>query len=138
MRVLEHALDDLVEGPKMSAAKITTPVGMRLQSRLADKTARTAVVGLGYVGLPLLVEFAKSGYEAIGFDLDARKIAEVTAGRSYIADVPNSDVSALTQAGRLRATADFTELGNVDTVNICVPTPLRKTKDPDMSYVVSA
>jgi UDP-N-acetyl-D-glucosamine dehydrogenase len=109
-----------------------------LHERLTNKTARVGVVGLGYVGLPLLVEFARSGYEAVGFDLDARKVATIGEGRSYIPDVPDSDVSEFRGAGRLSATTDFAALKTIDTVNICVPTPLRKTKDPDMSYVVSA
>ena len=89
-------------------------------------------------GCPLLVEFARSGFEAIGFDLDAAKITAIADGRSYIPDVPDSDVRELRDAGRLSATTDFSLLEGVDTINICVPTPLRKTKDPDMSYVVSA
>ena len=109
-----------------------------LHERIANRTARVGVVGLGYVGLPLLVEFARGGYHAIGFDLDAAKVAAIGEGRSYIPDVPTSDVTTLRAAGRLSATTDFAELATVDTVNICVPTPLRKTKDPDMSYVVSA
>jgi UDP-N-acetyl-D-glucosamine dehydrogenase len=109
-----------------------------LHRRIADGSARTAVVGLGYVGLPLLVEFARSGYEAVGFDLDERKVAEVNAGRSYIPDVTTADVAALRAAGRISASTDFAQLATVDTINICVPTPLRKTKDPDMSFVVSA
>jgi UDP-N-acetyl-D-glucosamine dehydrogenase len=90
------------------------------------------------VGLPLLVEFARCGYQAVGFDLDAAKVDAITRGRSYITDVPDRDVDGLRQAGRLFATTDFAQLTGIDTVNICVPTPLRKTKDPDMSYVVSA
>ena len=109
-----------------------------LYNRLADGTARVGVVGLGYVGLPLLVEFARSGYQAVGFDLDRAKVDALTAGRSYIPDVSDRDVQSLRSTGRLVATTDFAELATVDTVNICVPTPLRKTKDPDMSYVVSA
>ncbi len=96
------------------------------------------VVGLGYVGLPLLVEFARSGYHAVGFDLDTAKVGAIAEGRSYIPDVPTDDVRSLKQAGRLSATTDFAQLATLDTINICVPTPLRKTKDPDMSYVVSA
>jgi UDP-N-acetyl-D-glucosamine dehydrogenase len=109
-----------------------------LHQRLANRSARVGVVGLGYVGLPLLVELARSGFEAVGFDLDAGKVGLIQDGRSYIPDVPHHDVAALRRAGRLRATTDFSELHAVDTVNICVPTPLRKTKDPDMSYVVAA
>jgi UDP-N-acetyl-D-glucosamine dehydrogenase len=122
----------------MEPSRAMTSLASRLQSRLADRTAAVGVVGLGYVGLPLLVELARAGYEAIGFDLDERKVAAISEGRSYIPDVPTADVAALVAAGRLRATTDFSELVKVSSVNICVPTPLRKTKDPDMSYVVSA
>jgi UDP-N-acetyl-D-glucosamine dehydrogenase len=96
------------------------------------------VVGLGYVGLPLAVELAKSGFHATGIDLDDRKIDAIRAGRSYIPDVPTADVQELGAAGRLDATTDFAVVAELDTINICVPTPLRKTKDPDMSYIVSA
>jgi UDP-N-acetyl-D-glucosamine dehydrogenase len=100
--------------------------------------ARVGVVGLGYVGLPLLVEFARSGLHATGIDLDAQKVAAIERGVSYIPDVPSADVAALAAAGRLRATTSFAVVSELDTINICVPTPLRKTKDPDMSYIVSA
>jgi len=113
-------------------------IATSLHGRLTDRTARVGVVGLGYVGLPLLVELARSGYTAVGFDLDATKVRTIGEGRSYIPDVPDHDVETLQKAGRLSATTDFTQLATVDTINICVPTPLRKTKDPDMSYVVSA
>ena len=122
----------------MEPARPMTSLASQLQSRLTDRTAAVGVVGLGYVGLPLLVELARAGYEAVGFDLDERKVAAISEGRSYIPDVATADVSALAAAGRLRATTDFSELVKVSSVNICVPTPLRKTKDPDMSYVVSA
>jgi UDP-N-acetyl-D-glucosamine dehydrogenase len=96
------------------------------------------VIGLGYVGLPLLVEFARAGFDATGIDLDGRKIEAINRGESYIADVPGDEVAAKVRSGRLRATTDFGVLRELDTVNICVPTPLRKTKDPDLSYIVSA
>src|ERR671915_1510321 len=109
-----------------------------LLDRIQARQARAGVVGLGYVGLPLAVEFARAGLTTIGIDLDARKVDEVNAGHSYIPDVPTADVARLRQAGRLSATTDFSVIRGLDTVNICVPTPLRKTKDPDMSYIVSA
>lgn len=109
-----------------------------LRTRLTNRTARVGVVGLGYVGLPLAVEFARSGLTAVGIDLDEHKVAAIGAGRSYIQDVSTSDVSTLQAAGRLQATTDASVVATLDTVNICVPTPLRKTKDPDLSYVVSA
>jgi UDP-N-acetyl-D-glucosamine dehydrogenase len=103
-----------------------------------SRKAKTGVIGLGYVGLPLAVEFGRVGYEAIGFDLDARKVNAINEGRSYIDDVPTAHVAELKAANRLRATTNFDALAEVDTINICVPTPLRKTKDPDMSYIVTA
>src|SRR4051812_13225589 len=112
--------------------------GTALLERIQNRTARAGVVGLGYVGLPLAVEFGRNGLRTTGIDLDERKVAEITARRSYIPDVPTRDVANLRDAGRLEATADFSVIRDLDTVNICVPTPLRKTKDPDMSYVVAA
>ena len=109
-----------------------------LLQRIQARTARTGVVGLGYVGLPLAVELAKAGYRTTGIDLDERKVQAIAQGRSYIPDVRTSDVLALQRAGQLDATADFSVVKELDTINICVPTPLRKTKDPDMSYIVSA
>src|SRR5881396_2578439 len=110
----------------------------QLLEKIEKRSARVGVVGLGYVGLPLAVEFARCGFDTVGIDLDGAKVAAVTGGTSYIPDTPSADIKALTAAGRLRATTDFSVISTLDTVNICVPTPLRKTKDPDMSYVVSA
>ena len=109
-----------------------------LLEKINNRTARAGVVGLGYVGLPLAVELAKAGFRTTGIDLDARKTQAVTEGRSYIPDVATADVKALRAAGKLEATTDFAVVKELDTINICVPTPLRKTKDPDMSYIVSA
>ncbi|HVL68574.1 MAG TPA: nucleotide sugar dehydrogenase [Vicinamibacterales bacterium] len=115
-----------------------SPLGASLLEKITSRTARTGVVGLGYVGLPLAVEFARSGFHTTGIDLDPRKVQAIGEGRSYIPDVPTADVLALTRAGKLDATTDFSVVRELDTINICVPTPLRKTKDPDMSYIVSA
>jgi UDP-N-acetyl-D-glucosamine dehydrogenase len=115
-----------------------TPIAEQLLRRIKDGKARAGVVGLGYVGLPLAVEFARSGLTCVGLDVDARKVASITRGESYIPDVPSADVQQLLTAGRLSATTDFSVVADLDTINICVPTPLRKTKDPDMSYIVSA
>jgi UDP-N-acetyl-D-glucosamine dehydrogenase len=109
-----------------------------LERRLKDRTARVGVVGLGYVGLPLAVEFARAGFRTTGIDLDSRKVALVNAGESYIQDVSTSDVAKLRELGRLEATSAAAVMAGLDTINICVPTPLRKTKDPDLSFVVSA
>jgi UDP-N-acetyl-D-glucosamine dehydrogenase len=109
-----------------------------LASKIEQRRARIGVIGLGYVGLPLAVEFARSGFDVTGFDVDQSKVGEINAGRSYILDVKSDDVARLVAAGKLRATTDMSCLAGMDVVDICVPTPLRKTKDPDMSYVVSA
>src|SRR3954467_3865809 len=107
-----------------------------LLEKIQARPARAGVVGLGYVGLPLAVELARAGFHATGIDLDTRKIQAIAEGRSYIPDVSTADVVALKKAGKLDATADFAVVAELDTINICVPTPLRKTKDPDMSYIV--
>ena len=109
-----------------------------LLDRITTRRARTGVVGLGYVGLPLAVELGRAGFETIGIDLDNRKVDAINRGDSYIPDVPGHHVAALVRDKRLSATTDFAVVETLDTVNICVPTPLRKTKDPDLSYVVSA
>jgi UDP-N-acetyl-D-glucosamine dehydrogenase len=109
-----------------------------LRGRLTDRTARVGVVGLGYVGLPLAVEFARAGFVATGIDLDQRKVDAVNQGTSYIPDVETAEVARLVAGQMLTATSDFSVVAGLDTINICVPTPLRKTKDPDMSYIVSA
>jgi UDP-N-acetyl-D-glucosamine dehydrogenase len=96
------------------------------------------VVGLGYVGLPLAVEFARAGFTTVGIDLDPEKVRAVNAGHSYIDDVSTKDVHELQAAKRLRAVTTFDVVAELDTINICVPTPLRKTKDPDLSFIVSA
>jgi len=113
-------------------------IDTQLRERLANRTARVGVVGLGYVGLPLAVEFARAGFETTGIDLDARKIDAIAQGTSYIPDVETAELARLVAEGRLRATSDFGAIATLDTANICVPTPLRKSKDPDMSYIVSA
>ncbi len=113
-------------------------LAQELRRRIETRTARAGVVGLGYVGLPLAVELARAGFDTVGLDLDPRKVAAINAGESYIPDVPTADVHALVGTGALKATTDYRVVAGLDTVNICVPTPLRKTKDPDMSFVVSA
>jgi len=109
-----------------------------LLERITNRTAKVGVVGLGYVGLPLAVEFAQAGFTVTGIDLDARKVGELNRGESYIQDVPTSAVAPLVASGKLSATTDPGAVRDFDTINICVPTPLRKTKDPDLSFVVSA
>jgi UDP-N-acetyl-D-glucosamine dehydrogenase len=109
-----------------------------LAEKITSHKASVGVVGLGYVGLPLAVEFAHAGFHVTGIDLSEAKCARVNAGDSYVGDVPSSVLAPLVEKGLLKATTDFSVLANLDTVNIAVPTPLRKTKDPDMSYIVSA
>ena len=111
---------------------------MTLSEKIQAKSAVVGVVGLGYVGLPLAVEFAHAGFHVVGIDLNEQKVARVNAGDSYVGDVPSSVLAPLVEQGLLKATTDFAALAELDTVNIAVPTPLRKTKDPDMSYIVSA
>jgi UDP-N-acetyl-D-glucosamine dehydrogenase len=110
----------------------------RLLSRLDQRTARLGVIGLGYVGLPLAVEFAQAGFEVTGIDIDEGRVRELSRGKSYIQDVPTSEVRALVRSGHLKATTDFSVLRRVDAVNVCVPTPLSKQRDPDVSYIVAA
>src|SRR2546426_6344017 len=106
--------------------------------RIRSRKARVGVIGLGYVGLPLAVEFAHAGFDVTGFDVDTAKTSQINAGKSYIPDVAEAHLAACVRAGTLKATIDMTELGAMDAIDICVPTPLRKTKDPDLSYVVRA
>ncbi|HTG92255.1 MAG TPA: nucleotide sugar dehydrogenase [Pyrinomonadaceae bacterium] len=109
-----------------------------LSQLITEKKARVGVIGLGYVGLPLVVEFAAKGFKGIGFEVDERKASQINAGSSYIGDVPSSRVSELVKTERLRATTDFKHLAECDAIIICVPTPLRKTKEPDVSYILAA
>lgn len=115
-----------------------TPAARELAARIENRTARVGIAGLGYVGLPLAVEFARAGFTVVGIDVSTEKVAALNQGQSYVQDVPGSEVTELVQAGRLTATTDFQAVALLDTINICVPTPLRKTKDPDMSFVVAA
>ncbi len=109
-----------------------------LREKICSRQARIGVVGLGYVGLPLAVEFARAGFTVTGIDVSREKIRRVNAGDSYVGDIPNSTLGRLVDDGKLAATTDISAVLDLDTINICVPTPLRKTKDPDMSYIVSA
>ena len=109
-----------------------------LKRKIESREARVGVVGLGYVGLPLAVEFAQAGFKVTGIDLDRKKVDALNRGESYIQDVPTERLKPLVDAGLLRATTDFAAVAQLDTINIAVPTPLRKTKDPDMSYIVNS
>src|SRR3990172_1690770 len=109
-----------------------------LLNRIKDRSARVGIIGLGYVGLPLAVEFAKAGFRVTGIDLDSEKVKMVNRGASYIQDSSSTELAGLVSTGMLEATTDFSVLESLDTVSICVPTPLGKTKDPDISYIVAA
>jgi UDP-N-acetyl-D-glucosamine dehydrogenase len=111
---------------------------MELLDKIRSRKARTGVIGLGYVGLPLAIEFARAGFKAVGIDVDQRKVDAVNAGTSYIVDTASEEVASLVTTERLRATSDFSVIAELDTINICVPTPLRKTKDPDMTFILAA
>ncbi len=109
-----------------------------LMSKIRDRSVRAGIIGLGYVGLPLALEFFRAGYSVVGVDKDPEKIGMLKAGKSYIPDVDEKDLKDAVQRGLFTVTDDFSVLKEVDTINICVPTPLRKTKDPDVSYIVDA
>jgi UDP-N-acetyl-D-glucosamine dehydrogenase len=113
-------------------------VANTLRQKIEARTARVGIVGLGYVGLPLACEFAKNGFRVTGIDVSEEKVARLNAGESYVGDVDSGFMKSVVASGHLQATTDFETLSDLDTINVCVPTPLRKTKDPDMSYVVSA
>ena len=110
----------------------------QLLEKIAKKEIVVGVVGLGYVGLPLAVEKAKAGFKTIGFDVQKSKVDSVNAGHNYIGDVVDSDLEKLVQEGKLSATTDFSFVKDVDFIAICVPTPLDKHQEPDISYVKSS
>lgn len=109
-----------------------------LLQRLETRQARLGVVGLGYVGLPLAVAFAQAGFNVVGIDTDADKVTSLNIGQSYIEDVPSSVLQPLIQKGLFHASTSYADLAQVDAISICVPTPLSKTKDPDVSYIIDA
>ena len=109
-----------------------------LAEKIQNCTATVGVIGLGYVGLPLAVDFAHAGYNVVALDVDMSKVEAINNGHSYIKDIESADVQSAVASGKLLATSDYAALSEADTVSICVPTPLRKTKDPDISYIVSA
>lgn len=110
----------------------------KLKSKIINKEAHIGIIGLGYVGLPLAVEFAKVGFNVTGFDTDGEKVSEINKGVSYILDVPSADVKQLVSSKKLSATSDRSLLNKMDAIIICVPTPLRKTKEPDISFILAA
>jgi UDP-N-acetyl-D-glucosamine dehydrogenase len=124
-------IESLLVTPPLATAQI-------LAEKMRTRRARVGIVGLGYVGLPLAVEFARAGFSVTGIDISEEKTRRVNAGDSYIGDIPSATLAPLVESGLLRATTDFSAVLELDTINICVPTPLRKTKDPDMSFIVSS
>lgn len=116
----------------------TQSIKSNLIEQFRDHTASVAVLGLGYVGLPLAVVFAETGFRVTGIEPDTVKVDTIMRGQSYIQDIPDEQVKRLVASGKLTATSDFSALKDVDAVSICVPTPLRKTGDPDLSYILSA
>src|ERR1700678_4669869 len=119
-----------------TTAKIAT--AMALEEKNKDRGARRGIIGLGYVGLPLAMEFAKAGFSVTGIDIQPSKVSQLNRGDSYVQDVPTDTVKKWVTGGKFRATSDFSVISELDTINIAVPTPLRKTIHPDMSYIVSA
>src|SRR3989442_15179452 len=111
---------------------------LELTERIRQHAARIAVIGQGYVGLPLAIEFARAGFSVAGVDTDLDRVGALQAGRAYIPDLDSDDLRGLIRLGRYEATTDFAVLERGDVVIICVPTPLGKSKDPDISYIVAA
>jgi len=111
---------------------------MSLKARIENKEAHIGVIGLGYVGLPLAVEFAKAGFPVTGIDVDESKVARINAGENYIPDIADDTLQTLVNSGNLRATTDMDIIADLDAVAICVPTPLSKIGDPDISYIIAA
>src|ERR1041385_7948903 len=109
-----------------------------LRSLLEARTAKIAILGLGYVGLPMALEFIRAGFPVTGIDVDPERCSELAAGRSYIADLTNDDIVGAFETGRFEATSDMSALSEADAILICVPTPLRKSKDPDLTAILSA
>jgi len=113
-------------------------VGEALKKKIVDRSARLGVIGLGYVGLPLALEMAREGFQVTGIDIDRERIDSINAGMSYVLDAPSETLRALLAAGKINATSSLEAITELDTVSICVPTPLKKTRDPDLSYVIAA
>lgn len=111
---------------------------MSLEIRIREKKSRIGIVGLGYVGLPLAVEFADNGYDTLGIDVDRQKIDSINQGRNYIEDIPNDRFARCLQSGRLKATTSYDQVKEVDVIFICVPTPFTDNKEPDVSFIVDA
>lgn len=128
MYLAEHGLADQHE-PK---------AGRDLEKKINNRSAQLGVIGLGYVGLPLAIEMAQAGFQVTGIDFDRVRVDSVNSGISYILDLPSETLAPLVHKRSLRATQSLAAIGKLDSLSICVPTPLRKTKEPDLSYVVAA
>jgi UDP-N-acetyl-D-glucosamine dehydrogenase len=113
-------------------------VQQELENKIRDRSAKLGVIGLGYVGLPLAVEMAQQGFRVTGIDIDGSKVESVNAGISYVLGLPNESLLTAIDNGTIRATQSFAAVESLDTISICVPTPLRKTRDPDLSYIIAA
>ncbi|MFZ9871094.1 MAG: nucleotide sugar dehydrogenase [Candidatus Kapaibacteriota bacterium] len=123
---------------KKVATTSNTASKRKLLRSITDGTCRVGVVGLGYVGLPLALEFAKAGVATLGVDVDSRKVSSLQKGKNYIQDLSSAEIRAVVKSGALSATTDFNELGTCDVIYICVPTPFTDNKDPDISHIVAA
>jgi UDP-N-acetyl-D-glucosamine dehydrogenase len=121
----------------VTPARESSPA-LELESKILERTARVGVIGLGYVGLPLCTEIAEEGFEVVGIDIDRSKVESVNAGLSYILEIPSERLFSLVVNGTIRATQSLAAIESLDAISICVPTPLRKTKDPDLSYVIAS
>src|SRR5207244_4411454 len=140
-QLLLQAVHDVLQGLSREAAERGFRVSAwkeLLEGKIAAKTARVQVIGLGYVGLSLAVELAKAGFTVRGVDVDLERVARLNRGQSYLSDVTSETLAPLVAEGRLLATTEFDEVGEADALIICVPTPLRKSKEPDISFIVSA
>ena len=111
---------------------------MSLKEKIESKKAKIAIVGLGYVGLPLAIEFVRGGFEVHGIDVDSEKVSGLNGGRSHVLDVPDEAVRSAVEAGKLFAHDNYDPIRQADCVSICVPTPLKKTRDPDISFITGA
>ena len=127
-----------VEGDRGSAEATDAGIAARLRREIISRRARIGVIGQGYVGLPLSVAFGDAGFDVLGFDVDPGVVAAINAGRSHIPDVSAASIEQLVADGFFRATQEMAELSEVDVIIICVPTPLSKTRDPNISYVIAA
>ncbi|GAI79429.1 unnamed protein product, partial [marine sediment metagenome] len=115
-----------------------SPSSKELKKKIINRTAKVSVIGLGYVGLPLAMEIAKAGFNVIGIDTDKEKVEKINSKNSYIPGVTKEALTRLVSQRKLIATSDYKILEEIDIVSICVPTPLRKTREPDISYIIDA